>query len=64
MKVSLIILSIYWCSYVTTTFFLCLKVEEDCVGCPLPSTPEDENILDSEMSDVLKAAVLGTGRVG
>nr|CAI5839209.1 unnamed protein product [Callosobruchus analis] len=33
-------------------------VEEDCVGCPLPSTPEDENILDSEMSDVLKAAVL------
>ncbi|XP_017774505.1 PREDICTED: adiponectin receptor protein isoform X2 [Nicrophorus vespilloides] len=34
-------------------------VEEDCVGCPLPSTPEDENILDSEMSDVLKAAVLG-----
>lgn len=38
-------------------------VEEDCVGCPLPSTPEDENILDSEMSDVLKAAVLGTGRV-
>lgn len=38
-------------------------MEEDCVGCPLPSTPEDENILDSEMSDVLKAAVLGTGRV-
>lgn len=36
-------------------------VEEDCVGCPLPSTPEDENVLDSEMSDVLKAAVLGTG---
>nr|XP_023021565.1 adiponectin receptor protein-like [Leptinotarsa decemlineata] len=36
-----------------------LLVEEDCVGCPLPSTPEDENILDSEMSDVLKAAVLG-----
>lgn len=36
------------------------QVEEDCVGCPLPSTPEDENILDSEMSDVLKAAVLGT----
>lgn len=38
-------------------------MEEDCVGCPLPSTPEDENVLDSEMSDVLKAAVLGTGRV-
>lgn len=38
-------------------------VEEDCIGCPLPSTPEDENILDSEMSDVLKAAVLGTGSV-
>ncbi|XP_044762759.1 adiponectin receptor protein isoform X3 [Coccinella septempunctata] len=36
-------------------------VEEDCVGCPLPSTPEDEAILDSEMSEVLKAAVLGTG---
>ncbi|XP_066251804.1 adiponectin receptor protein isoform X1 [Euwallacea similis] len=35
-------------------------VEEDCIGCPLPSTPEDENVLDSEMSDVLKAAVLGT----
>lgn len=35
-------------------------VEEDCVGCPLPSTPEDENVLDSEMSDVLKAAVLAT----
>ncbi|XP_068900407.1 adiponectin receptor protein isoform X2 [Tenebrio molitor] len=33
-------------------------VEEDCIGCPLPSTPEDENMLDSEMSDVLKAAVL------
>ncbi|XP_050302889.1 adiponectin receptor protein isoform X2 [Anthonomus grandis grandis] len=33
-------------------------VEEDCIGCPLPSTPEDENVLDSEMSDVLKAAVL------
>lgn len=38
-------------------------VEEDCIGCPLPSTPEDENLLDSDMSDVLKAAVLGTGRV-
>lgn len=36
-------------------------VEEDCIGCPLPSTPEDENVLDSEISDVLKAAVLGTG---
>lgn len=36
-------------------------MEEDCVGCPLPSTPEDENILASEMTDVLKAAVLGTG---
>lgn len=36
-----------------------LVEEEDCVGCPLPSTPEDENLLDSEMSDVLKAAVLG-----
>ncbi|KAF2882818.1 hypothetical protein ILUMI_23330 [Ignelater luminosus] len=34
-------------------------VEEDCIGCPLPSTPEDENILETEMSDVLKAAVLG-----
>lgn len=38
-------------------------VEEDCVGCPLPSTPEDENMLATEMTDVLKAAVLGTGRV-
>ncbi|KRT86409.1 hypothetical protein AMK59_1659, partial [Oryctes borbonicus] len=36
-------------------------VEEDCIGCPLPSTPEDEQVLESEMSDVLKAAVLGTG---
>ncbi|KAK4878438.1 hypothetical protein RN001_010944 [Aquatica leii] len=34
-------------------------VEEDCIGCPLPSTPEDENVLETEMSDVLKAAVLG-----
>lgn len=33
------------------------------MGCPLPSTPEDENVLDSEMSDVIKAAVLGTGSV-
>lgn len=33
--------------------------EEDCIGCPLPSTPEDENILENEMSDVFKAAVLG-----
>lgn len=40
-----------------------LQVEEDCVGCPLPSTPEDEAVLDSEMSEVLKAAVLGTGSV-
>lgn len=40
-----------------------VQVEEDCIGCPLPSTPEDENVLDSEMSDVLKAAVLGTGTV-
>lgn len=39
------------------------QVEEDCIGCPLPSTPEDENVLDSEMSDVIKAAVLGTGSV-
>lgn len=31
------------------------------MGCPLPSTPEDENLIDSEMNDVLKAAVLGTG---
>lgn len=34
-------------------------MEEDCIGCPLPSTPEDENVLETEMSDVLKAAVLG-----
>ncbi|XP_018328019.1 adiponectin receptor protein isoform X2 [Agrilus planipennis] len=34
-------------------------VEEDCIGCPLPSTPEEENILDTEITDVLKAAVLG-----
>lgn len=40
-----------------------LQVEEDCIGCPLPSTPEDENVLASEMSDVIKAAVLGTGSV-
>ncbi|XP_065169961.1 adiponectin receptor protein isoform X2 [Atheta coriaria] len=33
--------------------------EEEEVGCPLPSTPEDENLLQSEMSEVIKAAVLG-----
>lgn len=38
-------------------------MEEECIGCPLPSTPEDENVLESEMSDVFKAAVLGTGSV-
>lgn len=33
------------------------------MGCPLPSTPEDEAILDNEMSDVFKAAVLGRNSV-
>lgn len=28
----------------------CLAEEEDGVGCPLPSTPEDELLLDSEVS--------------
>ncbi|XP_044742988.1 adiponectin receptor protein [Chrysoperla carnea] len=35
-----------------------LGEEEDGGGCPLPSTPEDENMLDSEMAEVLKAGVL------
>ncbi|KAL3270947.1 hypothetical protein HHI36_021452 [Cryptolaemus montrouzieri] len=46
---------------VNSLIFFFSEVEEDCVGCPLPSTPEDEAVLDSEMSEVLKAAVLGTG---
>lgn len=29
-----------------------LVEEEDCVGCPLPSTPEDENLLDNEVSSL------------
>lgn len=32
--------------------------EEDGVGCPLPSTPEDNQLLEAEMTEVLKAGVL------
>lgn len=35
-----------------------LVEEEDGVGCPLPSTPEDHELLDAEMTEVLKAGVL------
>lgn len=31
-----------------------LVEEEDCIGCPLPSTPEDENLLDHEVSNKKK----------
>ena len=27
----------------------CLAEEEDGVGCPLPSTPEDDHLLDCEV---------------
>ncbi|CAH2055893.1 unnamed protein product, partial [Iphiclides podalirius] len=33
-----------------------LAEEEE--GCPLPSTPEDQHLLDAEMAEVLKAGVL------
>lgn len=33
-----------------------LAEEEE--GCPLPSTPEDQHLLDAEMTEVLKAGVL------
>lgn len=32
--------------------------EDDGVGCPLPSTPEDNQLLEVEMTEVLKAGVL------
>lgn len=32
--------------------------EEDGAGCPLPSTPEDNQLLEAEMTEVLKAGVL------
>lgn len=32
--------------------------EDDGVGCPLPSTPEDTQLLEAEMTEVLKAGVL------
>lgn len=35
-----------------------LAEEDDGVGCPLPSTPEDEHLLDCEITEVLKAGVL------
>ncbi|XP_047101983.1 adiponectin receptor protein isoform X1 [Schistocerca piceifrons] len=35
-----------------------LAEEDDGAGCPLPSTPEDEHLLDCEMTEVLKAGVL------
>ncbi|XP_067616576.1 adiponectin receptor protein [Eurosta solidaginis] len=33
-------------------------VEEDDPGCPLPSTPEDTQLIEAEMTEVLKAGVL------
>ncbi|XP_055848557.1 adiponectin receptor protein isoform X2 [Episyrphus balteatus] len=33
-------------------------VEEDDPGCPLPSTPEDTDLIAAEMTEVLKAGVL------
>ncbi|XP_030371324.1 adiponectin receptor protein isoform X2 [Scaptodrosophila lebanonensis] len=33
-------------------------VEEDDAGCPLPSTPEDTQLIEAEMTEVLKAGVL------
>ncbi|CAG9809118.1 unnamed protein product [Chironomus riparius] len=35
-----------------------LSEEEDIPGCPLPSTPEDNQLLEAEMTEVLKAGVL------
>ena len=35
-----------------------VEEEEDGVGCPLPSTPEDTQLLEAEMTEVLKAGVL------
>ncbi|EDW85038.1 uncharacterized protein Dwil_GK14433, isoform A [Drosophila willistoni] len=32
--------------------------EEDDAGCPLPSTPEDTQLIEAEMTEVLKAGVL------
>lgn len=31
----------------------CLAEEEDGVGCPLPSTPEDDHLLDCEVRQIL-----------
>lgn len=35
-----------------------VEEEEDGAGCPLPSTPEDNQLLEAEMTEVLKAGVL------
>lgn len=35
-----------------------VEEEEDGAGCPLPSTPEDSQLLEAEMTEVLKAGVL------
>lgn len=35
-----------------------LSEDEDVPGCPLPSTPEDNELLEAEMTEVLKAGVL------
>lgn len=35
-----------------------LAEDEDEAGCPLPSTPEDTQLIEAEMTEVLKAGVL------
>lgn len=35
-----------------------LDDEEDGVGCPLPSTPVEQTLLETEITEVLKAGVL------
>lgn len=39
----------------------CLAEEEDGVGCPLPSTPEDDHLLDCEVRNhVFDARLIGS----
>lgn len=35
-----------------------LDEEDDGVGCPLPSTPVEQSLLETEITEVLKAGVL------
>lgn len=35
-----------------------LDEEDDGVGCPLPSTPIEQSLLETEITEVLKAGVL------